>query len=76
MSLCNTSIQQRVPDAMRGRVLSMYTFAFFAFLPFGNLFAGILAEHRGLPPTLLAMGGGLVAVVATIAATAMRSAAD
>ena len=74
MSLCNTSIQQRVPDAMRGRVLSMYTFAFFAFLPFGNLFAGILAEHRGLRPTLLAMGGGLV--LAAVAATAMRSAAD
>src|SRR5262249_54895800 len=37
IALCNTSIQQRIPDAMRGRVLSMYTFAFFAFLPFGNL---------------------------------------
>lgn len=28
VALCNTSIQQRVPDSMRGRVLSMYTFAF------------------------------------------------
>jgi MFS family permease len=69
VALCNTSIQQRVPDAMRGRVLSMYTFAFFAFLPFGNLFAGILAEHRGLTPTLLAMGGGLVLAVTVAAAT-------
>jgi MFS family permease len=67
-ALCNTSIQQRVPDAMRGRVLSMYTFAFFAFLPFGNLFAGILAEHRGLTATMLAMGAGLmVAAAATFA---------
>ncbi len=60
VALCNTTIQQRVPDAMRGRVLSMYTFAFFGFLPFGNLFAGILAEHRGLGPVMLAMSGGLV----------------
>src|SRR5437868_4552052 len=38
IALCNTSIQQRIPDALRGRVLSMYTFAFSGFLPFGNLF--------------------------------------
>ncbi|MEK6373092.1 MAG: MFS transporter [Acidobacteriota bacterium] len=62
VALCNTSIQQRIPDAMRGRVLSMYTFAFFAFLPFGNLLAGVIAEHHGLAPALLAMGGGLIAV--------------
>jgi MFS family permease len=68
LALCNTSIQQRIPDEMRGRVLSMYTFSFFAFLPFGNLMAGILAEHRGIAVTLLALGGGLVAsaVVAAV----------
>lgn len=60
VALCNTSIQQRVPDAMRGRVLSMYTLAFYAFLPFGNLVAGTIAEHRGLPPTMLLLGGGLL----------------
>jgi MFS family permease len=60
-ALCNTSIQQRVPYALRGRVLSMYTFAFYAFLPFGSLFAGIVAEHRGLAPAMLGMSGGLLA---------------
>ncbi len=59
-ALCNTAIQNRVPDAMRGRVLSMYTFGFFAFLPFGNLIAGAIAEHRGLPVTMRVLGGGLV----------------
>jgi MFS family permease len=68
VALCNTSIQQLVPDVMRGRVLSMYTFAFFAFLPFGNLFAGILAEHRGLPITLVACGGILGATLLILAA--------
>ncbi len=60
LALCNTSIQQRVPDAMRGRVLSMYTFSFYAFLPFGNLASGMLAEHRGIGLTLLLLGGALV----------------
>jgi MFS family permease len=70
VALCNTSIQQRIPDAMRGRVLSMYTFAFFAFLPFGNLLAGVVAEHHGLGPTMLAMGGGLLVAVVIAALSA------
>jgi len=60
-ALCNTAIQNRVPDAMRGRVLSMYTFGFFGFLPFGNLIAGAIAEHHGLPMTMMVLGGGLMA---------------
>jgi hypothetical protein len=74
VALCNTSIQRRVPDAMRGRVLSMYTFAFYAFLPFGNLVAGLIAEHRGLGITMVVLGGGLLlsAVGAMAAITIAR----
>jgi MFS family permease len=71
-ALCNTAIQNRVPDAMRGRVMSMYTFGFFGFLPFGNLFAGTIAEHGGLPMTMIVLGGGMVA--AAIGAMTVRSA--
>jgi MFS family permease len=60
LALCNTSIQQRVPDHMRGRVLSMYTFSFYAFLPFGNLGSGVIAEHRGIGLTLAILGGALL----------------
>jgi len=60
VALCNTAIQNRIPDAMRGRVLSMYTFGFFGFLPFGNLLAGAVAEHRGLPMTMMMLGGGII----------------
>lgn len=69
LALCNTSIQQRVPDAMRGRVLSMYTFSFFAFFPFGNLASGALAEHHGIGLTLLLLGAALLtcAIVAGVA---------
>lgn len=71
LALCNTSIQQRVPDAMRGRVLSMYTFSFHAFAPFGNLGGGMLAEHYGIGHTFLILGGTLV-VCALFAAYAVR----
>ncbi|GAC1432679.1 MAG: MFS transporter [Thermoanaerobaculia bacterium] len=71
LALCNTTIQQRVPDTMRGRVLSMYTFAFYAFVPFGNLGAGLLAERRGIAVTLITLGGGLVAS-AVVAGLALR----
>ena len=74
IALCNTSIQQRIPDALRGRVLSMYTFAFSGFLPFGNLFGGILAEHRGLRPTMLMLGGGLLVTAAVATPLAVRRA--
>lgn len=61
LALINTWIQQRVPDDMRGRVMSMYTYSFFAFLPFGNLLAGVMAENAGLTRTLLMMGSVLLA---------------
>ncbi|MGL4649769.1 MAG: MFS transporter, partial [Caldilineaceae bacterium] len=43
--LINVLIQGRVDDAMRGRVLSLYTLTFFGFAPFGNLALGAAAEH-------------------------------
>jgi len=68
VALCNTSIQQRIPDAMRGRVLSMYTFAFFAFVPFGNLIGGMLAERWGYGITFAVLGGALVLAAVIVAA--------
>ena len=67
-ALCATTIQQRIPDAMRGRVMSMYTFAIFSFIPLGSLLAGALAEARGLRAALMAMGVG---VLATAVGTAL-----
>ncbi len=73
IALCNTSIQQRIPDALRGRVLSMYTFSFSGFLPFGNLFGGILAEHRGFQPTMAMLGGGLLLTALVAAVLSSRA---
>jgi predicted MFS family arabinose efflux permease len=61
LALCNTSIQQRVPDHMRGRVLSMYTFSYYALYPFGSLGSGAMAEHQGIGRTLAVSGIALVA---------------
>jgi MFS family permease len=72
LALCNTSIQQRVPDHMRGRVLSMYTFSFYAFLPFGNLASGVVAEHRGIGLTLAILGAALL-LSALVAAFFVRT---
>lgn len=56
----NTHLQHLIPDELRGRVLSMYTFAFFGVIPFGNLTAGILAEKWGVQAAFLTMGTALL----------------
>ncbi len=45
----NTIIQALVTDDKRARVMSYYMMAFFGAAPFGNLFAGTLAEQVGRP---------------------------
>lgn len=52
----NTLLQTIVEDDKRARVLSIYTLAFFGVIPFGNLFAGGLANYIGAPNTVI-IGG-------------------
>lgn len=49
MNLCNAAVQTLVPDELRGRVMSFYTFTFFGLMPIGSLLMGTLAEHFGSP---------------------------
>ena len=49
----NTLMQLTVPDALRGRVMSIYTLMFIGTMPFGSLFAGWLAKFIGAPTTML-----------------------
>ena len=51
-TLINTILQTRLPDEVRGRVLSLYTLTFFGFAPFGNLAIGVLSEAWGLSATI------------------------
>ena len=52
----NTFLQMIVGDALRGRIMSLYTLAFIGTLPLGSLFAGWMAERIGASATV-ALGG-------------------
>ena len=61
----NTFLQMIVGDALRGRVMSLYTLAFVGTLPLGSLFAGWLAERVGAPITV-AIGGGATLIASAV----------
>ncbi|MGB7712946.1 MAG: MFS transporter [Microcoleus sp.] len=57
----NTFLQTIVEDEKRGRVMSIYTMAFFGITPFGNLLAGGLANYIGAPNTVII--GGIICIL-------------
>lgn len=61
----NTLIQSHVPDAFRGRVMSLYTLTFFGVGPFGALVLGLLASLIGTPPAIMiyTLSGGLLSLL-------------
>ncbi len=63
----NTFLQTIVEDDKRGRVMSIYTMAFFGVTPFGNLVGGGLANYIGAPNTVII--GGIVCVLGSIVFT-------
>ncbi len=56
-SSINTIIQTGVPDAMRGRIISMWQLTGMGLLPVGSLLGGTVAEWAG---ARVAVGGGAV----------------
>jgi MFS family permease len=65
-ALTNTMIQTAVPDALRGRVMGLYSFVFVGMAPVGAFQAGWVAERWGAPA---AIGiGGLVCAAAVAGA--------
>jgi MFS family permease len=62
MAGSNTVIQAMSPEALRGRVMAVYSMMFMGMGPFGALFAGAVAERLGAPMTVTV--GGVVCVVA------------
>jgi MFS family permease len=65
MALINTLLQKLVTDQMRGRVMSMFLLSLIGTLPIGSLLAGTASTRFG-PQRTLAVGGLIVATVATI----------
>ncbi|OGD13666.1 MAG: MFS transporter [Candidatus Aminicenantes bacterium RBG_16_66_30] len=69
-NLSNALVQTHSPNALRGRIMSVYTFIFFGLAPLGMLAVGFTAEKIGQKATLLA-GAGLMLVAATAVAVFM-----
>jgi len=65
MATANTTIQLAVPDALRGRVMSVYTTVFAGTSPIGGLAIGAIAANAGAPAALFV--GGLISVLVSVA---------
>ena len=69
MAASNTVLQTIVDEDKRGRVMSLYSMAFLGMMPFGSLFAGVLAGWIGAANTVMIggvaclVGGALFALV-------------
>jgi len=63
----NALVQKLADDALRGRVMSIYTLTFFGLMPLGSLAMGTFAESLGEPLTV-----GLGATVLLVSATAIQ----
>jgi predicted MFS family arabinose efflux permease len=61
---CNTAMQITAPDAMRGRVMSLYTLVWGGVFPIGAFSVGSISEGWGVSRAFLVMGSvGLATVV-------------
>jgi MFS family permease len=65
MMTANTTVQTTAPDAIRGRVMSVYMTVFAGTVPIGALIVGAIADAFGTPASLAF--GGSVTIAATLA---------
>lgn len=56
MAATNTTLQNRVPDQLRGRIMAVYATMFMGVQPIGSLLAGGVATRIGAPYTLAVFG--------------------
>jgi MFS family permease len=64
---CNTTLQLTAPNALRGRVMGLYTVTFAGMTPFGSLLVGFVAEHQGVRAACAAGGAiGLLGVAVLV----------
>jgi len=53
MNIANALVQGLVPDALRGRVMSVYSMIFFGCMPLGALWIGAVAEYASAPTAMV-----------------------
>ncbi|HEV2528318.1 MAG TPA: MFS transporter [Thermomicrobiales bacterium] len=61
----NTIVQSSTPDALRGRVMSVYMTVFTGTIPIGSLMTGWLAGHFSAPAAI-GIGGAVAGVCAVV----------
>jgi MFS family permease len=69
-NLANALVQTHSPDALRGRIMGIYTLTFFGLMPLGALGVGFTAEHVSQTAAIL-MGAGVMIVAAAALAVFM-----
>jgi MFS family permease len=69
-NLANALVQTHSPDALRGRIMGIYTLTFFGLMPIGALWIGFTAEHVSQTAAIL-MGAGVMIVAAAALAVFM-----
>jgi MFS family permease len=68
MASCNTTVQIASPDALRGRIMSLYTLVFAGVAPFGSLFYGSVIQLLGVSTGFLV--GGVLALASVLGLSA------
>jgi MFS family permease len=67
MTMSRTIMQEQAPAALRGRVMSFYSFSFMGAGPLGALFSGFLVNRVGPQPALLISAVTMFVVIALVA---------
>ena len=65
---CNTWMQLQAPDALRGRVMSLYTLVWGGSFPIGAFIVGTVSEHWGVGTALTVNGTAGIAIAAALGA--------
>jgi MFS family permease len=63
LAAANSYIQVSVPDELRGRVMSVYSFVFIGSVPIGNAIVGMIADKAGT--TNAVTGSGIICIIAS-----------
>ena len=66
MAGCNTSLQLIAPDAMRGRMMSLYTLLSSGVFPIGAFVVGALSQSWGVSTAFAVNGVGGLAMLALV----------
>jgi predicted MFS family arabinose efflux permease len=74
-STLNSLVQENAPAALRGRVLSIFGFAFRGGLPIGALVSGLLVRQLGVPLVMSVFAGtlALIALLTLARSASLRS---